>query len=169
MKKVLTGCLIISTFLIASCVKKASTCAYSVSGVIAPSAEIDSLKTLLADSGIVGTQQNDAGFLYKIDTAGTGTSIVNLCSTVTVAYKASFFNGTQFDSTITGQFTSFQLGQVIVGWQKGLPLINSGGAITLYIPPSLAYGPNAVTDNLGNIIIPANSYLIFHVYLADVQ
>jgi FKBP-type peptidyl-prolyl cis-trans isomerase FkpA len=55
------------------------------------------------------------------------------------------------------------LGQLIVGWQKGLPLISSGGKITLYIPPSLGYGSAAAGS------IPANSILIFDIELISVS
>lgn len=166
MKKILAA-LIIGSFLIAGCVKSNNKCSYSDSKVIAPAAEVDSLNTLLVDSGIVATQ-NSAGFFYTIDNPGSGVSIANLCSTISVTYDGSIFKGKTFDSTAAGNTATFQLGQVIAGWQKGLPLVSKGGHITLYIPPSLAYGGNAVTDNGGNVIIPANSYLVFHVGLADV-
>ncbi|MEY3433469.1 MAG: hypothetical protein RL131_1405, partial [Bacteroidota bacterium] len=41
----------------------------------------------------------------------------------------------------------------------GLPLINAGGKIKLYLPPSLGYGSRAVGS------IPANSVLIFEITL----
>jgi FKBP-type peptidyl-prolyl cis-trans isomerase FkpA len=70
-------------------------------------------------------------------------------------------NGTQFDANTTG--TSFALGQLIVGWQKGIPLSKKGGTINLYIPPSLGYGPNQAG------IIPPNSNLVFTIQLMDFQ
>ncbi len=93
----------------------------------------------------------------------------SLCSTVAVFYRAGFFNGKGFDSTATGAPAIFQLGQVIPGWQKALPLVAKGGDITLYIPPSLAYGSKSVKDSSGNVVIPANSNLVFRVLIADVQ
>ena len=87
----------------------------------------------------------------------------NLCSNVTVTYKGSYFNGNVFDSTAAGSAATFQLGQVIPGWQKGVPLISKGGDITLYIPPSLGYGPQ------GYGIIPGNAYLIFDIHIIDIQ
>lgn len=165
-KKILAALVFIS-FLIAGCVKTDRKCPYPDSTVTATTTEIDSLHKLLQDSGIVATQ-NAAGFSYTIDHQGTGTAVTNLCSTVSVTYKGSIFNGPVFDSTATGDLANFQLGQVIIGWQKGLPLISKGGDITLYIPPSLGYGSNVIKDNAGNVIIPANSYLVFHVHLADV-
>jgi FKBP-type peptidyl-prolyl cis-trans isomerase FkpA len=167
LKKVLAGLLFVS-FLIAGCVKSNNKCSYASSTVVAPINEIDSLQTLLLQDSITATE-NAAGFYYKIDSAGSGTTISNLCTTVTVNYKGSLFNGPAFDSAYVNQLASFQLGQVVTGWQLGLPLIRKGGYITLYIPPTLGYGVNPVVDNNGNIIIPASSYLIFTIHLADIQ
>jgi FKBP-type peptidyl-prolyl cis-trans isomerase len=72
-------------------------------------------------------------------------------------------NGTIFDSTATGQTATFQLGKVIVGWQKGIPLVSSGGNITLFIPPTLAYGPS------GSGPIPPNAILVFDIDLVGVN
>lgn len=56
-----------------------------------------------------------------------------------------------------------------MGWQKGLPYIKGGGKIKLYIPPSLGYGAKDVKDDMGNVIIPANSILVFSLELTDVK
>jgi FKBP-type peptidyl-prolyl cis-trans isomerase FkpA len=61
------------------------------------------------------------------------------------------------------------LGQLIIGWQKGLPLIKSGGSITLFIPPSLGYGNQDIRNSSGAVIIPANSNLKFTIDLVSVQ
>ena len=70
-------------------------------------------------------------------------------------------NGTIFDSN-TGAPIQFILGQVIPGWQLGLPLIQKGGVIRLIIPSSLAYGCT------GSGSIPGDSVLYFEVELVDV-
>ncbi len=168
--------LVIASLVIISCAKKIGTCSYSESKTIAPAAEIDSLRTLLKDSGITAIQ-NTAGFFYTINQQGSGTSVMNLCSNVTVTYKGTFFTGKTFDATgIDSTVTPPQpvpvtipLGQLIIGWQKGIPLIKKDGDITLYIPPSLAYGSVPATDRYGNVVVPANSYLIFKIHLVDIQ
>ncbi len=167
MKKILLG-LVVASVIIASCVKTDNKCGYTDSNAVVPASQIDSLQKLLSDSGITATQ-HASGFFYTIDNAGSGTGITNLCSTITVNYKGSFFNKHVFDSTATGSAATFQLGQVIVGWQKGIPLISKNGDITLYIPPALGYGAVPATDSQGNVVIPANSYLKFKVHLADIQ
>ena len=167
MKIIFPG-LILASLFIAGCLKKDAKCPYNSSKAIAPDSEIQSLKDSLNKDGITASQ-DPSGFFYKISDNGTGAGITNLCSNVTVTYKGSFFNGYIFDSTATGKVATFQLGQVIVGWQKGVPLISKGGDITLYIPPSLAYGPNPIDDNQGNVIIPGSSYLKFDVHIVDIQ
>jgi FKBP-type peptidyl-prolyl cis-trans isomerase FkpA len=167
MKKIFCG-LILSFALTAGCIKSDTKCPYNDSKAIPPTAEIDSLHKVITDSGIIATL-HPSGFFYKISATGTGTGITNLCSHVTVTYTGRFFNGNIFDSTGTGGAVTFQLGEVLVGWQKGLPLISKGGNITLYIPPTLAYGSNPRKDNQGNVIIPGNSYLIFDIHIVDIQ
>lgn len=157
-----------SLVFMASCVKKDTTCRYVDSTTVAPASEVSSLQDSLAMYGITALPHS-SGFFYKINSAGSAPSVANLCTTVTVTYKGQLFNGNVFDSTGANLTASFQLGQVIVGWQKGVPLVNKGGDIDLYIPPSLGYGPNAIKDNNGTVIIPANSYLVFNVHVVDIQ
>ena len=169
MKKILFGSVILSVIFI-SCLKNADTkCSFNDSSATASSTEIADMQTYLNSQSITGTTQHSSGFFYKINAVGTGTAVSNLCTTVTVRYKGRLTNGTIFDSTATGAAVSFQLGQVIPGWQKGVPLIAKGGSITLYIPPSLGYGATPVTNQTtGAVIIPANSKLIFNIDLVDV-
>ncbi len=166
MKKLLTAVLVL--FVLGSCTKKDATCPYTDSTVVAPASEQQALQDSLTAHGIQATA-HPSGFFYTINAQGSGRVISNLCSNLTVTYKGSLFNGNVFDSTSAGAAANFQLGQVILGWQKGMPLINAGGDITLYIPPSLAYGATPRKDNSGNVVIPASSNLIFNVKLLDIQ
>jgi FKBP-type peptidyl-prolyl cis-trans isomerase FkpA len=166
-KRLLPG-LLVASIVFASCVKN-NKCAYTGSTIKAPDTEVQALKDSLFNHGITSATLDPSGFYYKIINTGSGTFISNLCSTVSVSYKGTYFNGTTLDSTAANQLATFQLGQVIVGWQKGLPLISKGGEIALYIPPTLAYGPNPITDNSGNILVPGNSYLEFDINLVDIQ
>ncbi|HEY0177263.1 MAG TPA: FKBP-type peptidyl-prolyl cis-trans isomerase, partial [Pedobacter sp.] len=61
--------------------------------------------------------------------------------------------------TVKGTPISFALGEVIRGWQIGIPFIQKGGQIRLLVPSLLAY------QNQQNGIIPANSVLDFTVML----
>ncbi len=120
----------------------------------APDAEITALRAYISGNSITATE-DPRGFFYTINNAGTG-SKPTACSGVSVNYIGKLTNGTQFDA---GTNVSFNLSQLIIGWQEGIPLIKAGGAITLYLPPALAYGSAAVGS------IPANSNLIFTITL----
>ena len=168
MRKILTLS-VISIFILTSCLKKESTCNYSDSTTVAPATEQQALADSLSAHGITASL-HPAGFYYKINSQGSGSSVANLCTTLSIEYKGGFFNGKIFDSTVTNQPVDLELGGVITGWQKGVPLVNSGGDITLYIPPSLAYGRNPIVNqSTGETIIPANSYLVFNVHVVNVQ
>ena len=176
MRKILTLS-VLAAIVFGSCAKNDQKCDFTDSTVVAPTAEQSAVKDSLTAHGITNATLNPMGFYYTINSQGSGKYISNLCTTISAAYKGSFFNGKIFDSTATGNVANFQLGQVIPGWQKGMPLINQGGNIILYIPPSLGYGPNPVKDSNGNpvlnsdgsYLIPGNSILVFNVTLVAVQ
>jgi FKBP-type peptidyl-prolyl cis-trans isomerase FkpA len=86
--------------------------------------------------------------------------------TVTVNYKGTLENGTQFDSSYGKQpfTTRIGVGQVIEGWDQGIPGMKVGGKRKLTIPPHLGYGASGAGG-----IIPPNAALIFEVELLDVK
>ncbi len=126
---------------------------------IPTAAEVASLQAYLTANNIIASQHPD-GFFYRIITQGSGAT-PNLASTVTVKYTGTLTNGIVFDQNNTG--ASFFLSQLILGWRKGLPLIQKGGAILLYLPPSLGYGCSSIGA------IPPGSNLIFSIELINVQ
>lgn len=76
--------------------------------------------------------------------------------TVSMKYKGTLTDGTQFDSNYdSGRAFDFTLGagQVIAGWDKGLLGMCIGEGRRLSIPPGLAYGSQRVGP------IPAGSTL----------
>ena len=105
-------------------------------------------------------------------TVGTGAEATP-GSVVSVLYTASLPDGTVFDSSAAhgNEPLVFTLGAqgLIPGFQIGINGMRVGGERLLSIPPTLAYGASDVTDDAGNVIIPANSTLVFDVQLVDVQ
>lgn len=101
------------------------------------------------------SQTTSSGLHYIIDQEGNG-NFPNADSTVTVNYRGTFFDGTEFDAN---DDISFGLRQVIQGWTEGIPLFSEGGSGQLIIPADLAYGA------AGRPGIPANSILIFDIDL----
>ncbi len=150
------------SFMMSSCLKSNdgtnNNCVANNTGV-PTAAEIASLQAYLTSNSITATQHPD-GFFYRIITQGTGAT-PTLASTVTFKYTGTLTSGAIFDQSTTG--VSFVLSQLILGFRKGLPLIQKGGSIILYLPPSLGYGCSATGS------IPPGSNLIFSVELTDVQ
>jgi FKBP-type peptidyl-prolyl cis-trans isomerase FkpA len=152
----------------AGCKKSDSIqCAFTPPATIATSAEISYLQNYFTTNNIQAIQ-HPSGVFYTITNQGTGAS-PTVCSNITVKYTGSLLGGAVFDSNTSVTGAKFALGSLIKGWQWVLPILKTGGTITLYIPPSLGYGSNPVRDNSGNIVIPGNSYLKFDIELLDVQ
>lgn len=102
---------------------------------------------------------------------GSGTEATT-GTVVTVNYTGWLYDaskldgkGLQFDSSIGGQPFAFTLGagQVIQGWDQGVPGMKVGGIRRLVIPPSLAYGAVRYGP------IPPDATLVFDISLVDVQ
>ncbi|MDO8954390.1 MAG: FKBP-type peptidyl-prolyl cis-trans isomerase [Gammaproteobacteria bacterium] len=90
-----------------------------------------------------GVKELETGLYYQVITAGKGRT-PSAHDTVTVNYEGSLINGTVFDSSYKrNQPISFQVDQVIPGWQKALVKMPVGSTWMLYISPELAYGQNA--------------------------
>lgn len=138
-----------------------SVCPYTDSPQVATTSEITALQNFITSNSLVATAHS-SGIFYNITEAGTGTVAPTVCSRVTVKYTGQLTSGVVFDSNTTG--VAFTLGQLILGWQKGIPLIRAGGKIRLYVPPSLGYGASGAPPT-----IPANAYLIFDIELIAVQ
>lgn len=164
MKKLLAP-LVIAAIVFSSCMKNDNKCGFNDNNIIVPDAEMLALEDSLAAHNITAIK-HPSGFYYSISNPGTGQSVVNLCSNIFVNYKGKFFNGVIFDSTQAGITANFQLGGVIEGWRKGIPLVKGGGDINLYIPPSLAYG---ATERNGLVPIPKNSYMVFEIHIESIQ
>ncbi|OJD24368.1 hypothetical protein ACJ73_04273 [Blastomyces percursus] len=84
---------------------------------------------------------------------------------VSMRYIGKLENGKVFDANKKGPPFSFKLGsgEVIKGWDIGIPGMAVGGERRVTIPSHLAYGKKALPG------IPANSKLIFDVKLLDIK
>lgn len=110
------------------------------------------------------------GLLVQDTLVGSGVFALS-GKTVTANYTGMLEDGTVFDTSIGRAPFSFPLGQgmVIQGWEKGIEGMKVGGKRRLIISSQLGYGSVDMKDRAGNIIIPANSTLIFDVELLDVK
>ncbi len=118
---------------------------------------------LAANKSKPGVQSLPDGLQYIIITNGLG-ALPTANDTVTVHYRGTMLDGTEFDSSYKrGQPAQFPVTGVIRGWTEALQKMNVGSKWKLFIPSELAYGEQ------GNRNIPPNSVLIFEVELLDTK
>jgi FKBP-type peptidyl-prolyl cis-trans isomerase FklB len=111
-----------------------------------------------------GIRALPSGLQYKVLSEGSGRS-PQAADTVTVNYKGTLIDGTEFDSSYKrGQSATFKVSGVIQGWTQALQLMKEGSKWQLFIPPDLAYGERGAGRS-----IPPNSTLIFEVELISIQ
>lgn len=125
-------------------------------------------------------QKTPSGLRYVITKAGTGENAKS-GQQVKVNYAGYLLDGTCFDSSIESvarannvynemrqpyQPLEVILGQrqVIPGWEEALGLMNKGSKMTVFIPSTLAYGPQRRSE-----VIAENSILKFDMEMLDVK
>ena len=124
----------------------------------------ESKKFLAENQKKEGVKILPSGLQYKVLTEGSG-KIPKETDNVTVNYKGTLIDGTEFDSSYKrGQPASFQVNGVIKGWTEALQLMKEGAKWQLVIPPGLGYGERGAGSQ-----IPPNSTLIFEVELISVK
>ena len=129
-----------------------------------------SVKNKAEGEAFLATNANNPGIItltngleYKVITQGDG-PIPSPSDTVTVNYRGTFINGTEFDSSAkAGHPAQFPVLGVIKGWTEALQLMKVGSKWQLYVPANLAYGAQ------GNHAIPPDSTLIFDIELLGIQ
>ncbi|KAK2735878.1 peptidylprolyl isomerase fpr4 [Myotisia sp. PD_48] len=86
-------------------------------------------------------------------------------SRVSMRYIGKLENGKVFDSNKSGKPFSFKVGagEVIKGWEVGLPGMAVGGERRITVPASMAYGKQKLPG------IPPNSTLIFDLKLLEIK
>ena len=105
----------------------------------------------------------ETGLRYVVLKEGEGTKTPQMGKDVTVHYTGSLLDGRIFDSSVRrGEPATFEIGQVIEGWNQALVTMKKGEKRTLIIPPELGYGVHGYPG-----VIPPNSYLVFDVELLD--
>lgn len=104
-----------------------------------------------------------SGLQYKVITKGSGAT-PKATDKVTVNYKGTLIDGTEFDSSYKrNKPSSFKCNQVIKGWTEALTMMPVGSKWELYIPQELAYGSRDASK------IKPFSALIFEVELLSIE
>src|SRR5688572_4848699 len=125
----------------------------------------DAGEKFLAENGKrAGVKTTASGLQYEMLAEGSGAT-PKATDKVTVHYKGTLIDGTEFDSSYArGQPVTFPLGNVIPGWTEGLQLVKAGGKAKLYIPSALAYGERGAGAKIG-----PNEALVFEVELVSIE
>jgi FKBP-type peptidyl-prolyl cis-trans isomerase FkpA len=127
---------------------------------------------LAANPGLNAKRIDTTGVYYIIKDPGSGNALFTNSTLVTVGDTGRLLT-TQKVFTQTNEFhPSFVIGQVIRGWQLGIPQIKKGGRVRLLIPSRYAYGPYpqpllGVSFGLPNGL-PASAVLDFDIQLYEV-
>jgi FKBP-type peptidyl-prolyl cis-trans isomerase len=103
-----------------------------------------------------------SGLQYKVLTEGSG-KMPKSTDEVTVHYKGTLVDGTEFDSSLQKGQLTLRVDRVIRGWTEALQLMKEGSKWQLFIPPELGYGDRGAGP------IQPNSTLIFEVELISVK
>lgn len=99
----------------------------------------------------------------KVAGSAAGTAQATIADEVLVHYTGRFIDGAVFDSSVErGEPVRFPLGQLIEGWQQGIPLMHVGETFEFAIPQQLGYGPRAKGP------IPGGATLLFTVELLGI-
>ena len=126
--------------------------------------KVEGAKFLEENKKKEGVKTTASGLQYKVLKDGNGAQ-PKTTDTVTVNYRGTLINGTEFDSSYKrGQPATFPVNGVIKGWTEALQLMKVGSKYQLFIPSDLAYGERSVSADLA-----ANSTLIFEVELLDAK
>ncbi|HMC56539.1 MAG TPA: FKBP-type peptidyl-prolyl cis-trans isomerase [Gemmatimonadaceae bacterium] len=117
------------------------------------------------------TVTTSTGLKYVDGTIGSGPAVA-WCHNIAVHYEAYLSDGTQFDeSRSSGVPLVFApgVGSLIDGLEQGVIGMRGGSTRRLIIPPQLGFGSEPRKDEQGNVIVPANSTVIFDVEIIEVQ
>lgn len=121
-------------------------------------------EAFLAENGKrVEVKTTASGLQYEVLEEGTGAT-PTADDRVEVHYTGKLIDGTVFDSSVErGTPATFGVTQVIPGWVEALQMMKVGAKWRLFIPSTLAYGPQGA----GGVIGP-DSTLIFDVELLNI-
>ncbi len=128
------------------------------------------IQNYIKEKGLKNVQKTESGLYYIITQKGSGPN-AEKGKKVNVNYTGYLLDGKMFDSNVDPskhhvEPFKFKLGegQVIRGWDEAFTLLNKGAKAKIIIPSTMAYGPQAMGDD-----IPANSVLLFEVELKGIE
>lgn len=107
-------------------------------------------------------EKSESGMYYSIINIGDGDEHIRITDEVTFMYKGSFLSGEVFQIINEQDALTFQVRDLITGWQEALSYVTNHGKIHLIIPPHLGYG------NKKTGLIEPNSILVYELEVLEV-
>ncbi|KAF9145951.1 FK506 binding protein proline rotamase rapamycin-binding protein [Mortierella sp. GBA39] len=107
------------------------------------------------------------GVTKTLISAGDQKTFPKKGDTVTMHYTGTLADGSKFDSSIDRKkpfVTKIGVGQVIQGWDEGVPQMSLGEKAVLQITPDYGYGVDGYPP-----VIPRNAHLTFEVELLQIN
>ncbi|KAI8324959.1 peptidyl-prolyl cis-trans isomerase [Martensiomyces pterosporus] len=107
------------------------------------------------------------GVTREIITPGDGKTFPKPGDSVTMHYTGTLEDGAKFDSSRDRNkpfVCNIGVGQLIKGWDEGVPQMSVGERAKLTITPDYGYGARGVPG-----VIPGNAQLIFDVELIRIN
>lgn len=124
-------------------------------------ADIIAIDEYLASNDI-DAEAHETGFRYIIEEMGDGPAILDTFPII-MSYEAQTLDGNVFDED--DEFYHTLNAGSLPAWEVGLPFINEGGTIIMYIPSGLGFGVVPLPG------LPANSNTIYRITVrnSDIQ
>jgi len=112
-----------------------------------------------------GVKTMPSGLQYRVlaegDPSGKSPAATD---TVTVRYRASLSDGTEFDrSEAHDRPATFRVNSVFKGWQEAFLAMKPGAKWQLFVPPELGYGANPPPA------VPPGALLVYELELLQVE
>lgn len=105
-----------------------------------------------------------SGVYYMVLQKGQGNDLYTSSTYVTVGDTGKVLGQTTPFYQTDNFHPSYQLSQVILGWQLGIPKVQRGGVVRLLMPSRYAYGPYPQPD----YNLPANAILDFNIRVYNI-
>jgi FKBP-type peptidyl-prolyl cis-trans isomerase FklB len=112
-----------------------------------------------------GVKSMPSGLQYRVLAAGdpSGKSPAPT-DQVTVRYRASLADGTEFDRSDThDRPATFRVNSVFKGWQEAFQAMKPGAKWQLFVPPELGYGANSPPA------VPPGALLVYELELLRIE
>ena len=140
--------------------------------------DLQQIDAFLASSNIEA-MTTQSGLRYTFNKQGKGANAV-AGNEVAIHYAGYLMDGTLFDTSMESVATENNAlvpgrayepltltaggGQVIPGWEEAILLMNKGAKLRVWIPSTLAYGPQR-----RSALIKENSILVFDMEMVDIK